>query len=171
MTVETREICLRCGAEMEWRTGNLAVPEVPFQARLLRRRGGRLPRSRLEALDGAGFDPRSGELLVSLVWLVLGDLPIDEDELKPRGGARCSSSRPAATRTASSTSTPSPPSGSPRELDTPERREALGAALGSPRRADGLPTVAGALELLQAEPDLAWRSLALALLADELADE
>jgi hypothetical protein len=37
--------------------------------------------------------------------------------------------------------------------------------------AEGLPVVLGALEVLRSEPDLAWRSLALALLADELADE
>ena len=39
------------------------------------------------------------------------------------------------------------------------------------RRGGGLPAVAGASTLLRAEPELAWRSLALALLADELADE
>jgi hypothetical protein len=31
--------------------------------------------------------------------------------------------------------------------------------------------VTEALDLLRSEPDLAWRSLALALLADELAEE
>lgn len=56
------------------------------------------------------------------------------------------------------------------ELETPERRAALAAALESLPTAD-LPTVAGAVEALRAEPELAWRSFALALLADEIADE
>jgi hypothetical protein len=149
---------------------DLAVSEMPFQARLLRRRGGRLPRSRLEALEGAGFDPRSGELLVALVWLVLGDLPIGNDELNAArrramfvlaaGGdphRELDFNSVAAERLAG-------------ELDTPERREALARALEG-LDADGLPTVAEGLKALQSEPDLAWRSLGLALLADELADE
>ena len=58
------------------------------------------------------------------------------------------------------------------ELDTPDRRAALERALAAlAGEAEGLPTVTAALESLRAEPDLAWRSLALALLADELADE
>ncbi len=58
------------------------------------------------------------------------------------------------------------------ELDTPERRAELATALGAlVPEAEGLPAVSEALRLLLAEPDLAWRSLALALLADELADE
>jgi hypothetical protein len=129
-----------------------------------------LPRSRLEALEGAGFDPRSGELLVALVWLVLGDLPIGNDELNAArrramfvlaaGGdphRELDFNSVAAERLAG-------------ELDTPERREALARALEG-LDADGLPTVAEGLKALQSEPDLAWRSLGLALLADELADE
>jgi hypothetical protein len=129
-----------------------------------------LPRSRLEALEGAGFDPRSGELLVALVWLVLGDLPIGNDELNAArrramfvlaaGGdphRELDFNSVAAERLAG-------------ELDTPERREVLARAL-EDLDADGLPTVAEGLKALQSEPDLAWRSLGLALLADELADE
>ena len=129
-----------------------------------------MPRSRLEALEGAGFDPRSGELLVALVWLVLGDLPIGNDELNAArrramfvlaaGGdphRELDFNSVAAERLAG-------------ELDTPERREALARALEG-LDADGLPTVAEGLNALQSEPDLAWRSLGLALLADELADE
>jgi hypothetical protein len=56
------------------------------------------------------------------------------------------------------------------ELDTPERREALAAGLGA-LEADGLPNIAAAVELLASEPELAWRIFALALLADELAEE
>ena len=37
--------------------------------------------------------------------------------------------------------------------------------------ADDLPAVTAAMELLRADPELAWRSFALSLLADELADE
>jgi hypothetical protein len=58
------------------------------------------------------------------------------------------------------------------ELDTTERRERLAAALEElALPAEGLPGVLSALEALRAEPDLAWRSFALALLADELAEE
>jgi hypothetical protein len=48
-----------------------------------------------------------------------------------------------------------------RDLDMPERRAALMAALA---QAEGA-------EPLQADPDLAWRAYACALLADELAGD
>jgi hypothetical protein len=109
-------------------------------------------------------------LLVALVWLVLGRLPIGDDELNAArrramfvlaaGGdphRELDFNSVAAERLAG-------------ELDTPERRVALARALET-LDADGLPTVAEGLKTLQAEPDLAWRSLGLALLADELADE
>ena len=51
-----KEICLRCGAEMEWRHGHVAVSSMPLQARLLRGRDRRLSRSRLEQLDEAGLE-------------------------------------------------------------------------------------------------------------------
>lgn len=58
------------------------------------------------------------------------------------------------------------------ELDTPGRRAALAAALdGLAADAEDLPAVTAALGLLRSDPDLAWRSLTLALLADELAEE
>jgi hypothetical protein len=129
-----------------------------------------LPRSRLEALEGAEFDPRSGELLVALVWLVLAELPIGEGELNAArrramfvlasGGdphRELDFNAVAAERLAA-------------ELDTPERREALAGALGA-LDASGLPRVAEGLSTLLAEPELAWRSLGLALLADELAED
>jgi hypothetical protein len=56
------------------------------------------------------------------------------------------------------------------ELDTPERRGQLAAAL-EELPADDLPAVAAAAASLRADPELAWRSFALSLLADELADE
>src|ERR1700688_1046383 len=48
---------------------------------MLRRRDGRVPRSRLTELDGSGLEARSAELLVVLVWLVAGNLGIAESDL------------------------------------------------------------------------------------------
>jgi hypothetical protein len=126
-------------------------------------------RARLEELEGSGLD-RSSELLVVLCWLVRDDIPIDEGELNaarrramfvlaaggdPHRDAGLDSI--AAERLAD-------------ELDTPPRRAQLAAALAE-LPADGLPAVTGALESLRADPELAWRSFALSLLADELAEE
>jgi hypothetical protein len=129
-----------------------------------------LSRSRLEALEAAGYEPRSGELLVALVWLVLGDLPIADDELNASrrramfilaaGGdphRDLDLNTVAAERLAG-------------ELDSPERRQALHDALGA-LEVEGLPAVQDGLSALQADAELAWRCLGLALLADELADE
>ena len=130
-----------------------------------------MPRSRLEELEGSGLEARSGELLVVLVWLVAADLGIDESDLNAArrramfvlaaGGdphRELDHDSIAAERLAA-------------ELDTPERRLALSDALDVlADEADGLDTVTEALDLLGSEPDLAWRSLALALLADELAE-
>ena len=129
-----------------------------------------MSRSRLEALEAAGYDPRSGELLVALVWLVLGNLPISEDELNASrrramfvlaaGGdphRDLDLNSVAADRLAA-------------DLDSPERRKALHAGLSNLDSA-GLPTVSEGLSALLGEPELAWRCLGLALLADELADE
>jgi hypothetical protein len=131
-----------------------------------------LSRSRLEELEGAGLDAHSGELLVVLTWLVLGDVHLDDAERKAAlrramlvlaaGGdphRELDHDEVAVARLAE-------------ELDAPERRASLAAALaGLAAEADGLPTVSEALATLQGEPDLAWRTLALALIADELADE
>ena len=129
-----------------------------------------MPRSRLEALEAAGYDPHSAELLVALVWLVLGELPISEAELNASrrramfvlaaGGdphRELDLGSVAADRLAV-------------ELDSPERRKALHTAL-SELDAEGLPTVAEGLAALLADPDLAWRCFGLALLADELAED
>ena len=131
-----------------------------------------MPRSRLEELEASGLEARSGELLVVLVWLVAADLGIEENDLNAArrramfvlaaGGdphRELDHDSIAAERLSA-------------ELDTPERRRALSAALdGLADEADGLETVTEALDLLHSEPDLGWRSLALALLADELAEE
>ncbi len=129
-----------------------------------------MPRSRLEALEAAGFEPLSGELLVALVWLVLGDLPIGEGELNAArrramfvlaaGGdphRELDLNSVAADRLSA-------------ELDSPERRKALHEALSS-LDAAGLPTVSAGLSALLDEPEVAWRCLGLAVLADELAEE
>jgi hypothetical protein len=129
-----------------------------------------LSRSRLEALESAGYEPLSGELLVALVWLVLTELPISDDELNASrrramfvlaaGGdphRELDLNSVAAERLAG-------------ELDSPERRKALHTAL-SNLDTTGLPGVADGVAALLAEPDVAWRCLGLALLADELADE
>ena len=84
---------------------------------------------------------------MSLAWLAIGSVPIDDAELKAArrramlvlaaGGdphRDLDLDSVAVERLAS-------------ELDSPERREALAAALGA-LEADGLPHVSGALELL-----------------------
>jgi hypothetical protein len=127
-------------------------------------------RARLEDLDRSGLDPRSSELLVVLCWLVRDRVAVDEAELN---GARrramfvlASGGDPhrdlgfdsvAAERLAD-------------ELDTPERRARLAAALGD-LPTDELPAVSAAVESLRADPELTWRSFALSLLADELAED
>ena len=129
-----------------------------------------MSRPRLEELEAAGFDATSGELLVSLAWLVCGSVPIEEEELKAArrramfvlaaGGdphRELDLNSIAAERLAG-------------ELDAPERRLALARALTELDTAR-LPNVSAGVAALQAEPDLAWRSFGLALLADQLADE
>jgi hypothetical protein len=129
-------------------------------------------RARLEQLEESGFEPESGDLLVVLAWLVRERVAIREEDLNaarrramfvlaaggdPHRDLELDSV--AAERLAT-------------ELDTPERRAQLDRALeGLAACADGLPTVLTAVEALRAEPELAWRTFALALLADEIADE
>jgi hypothetical protein len=149
---------------------NLAMPQVQVEARLLRGRGRRLSRSLLEQLESAGLPPE--ELAAVVVWLVLGDVEIDNAELAAArrramlvlaaGGdphRELALGDVAVERLAS-------------ELDAPERRAALAAALdGLTADADGLPSVTATLDSLRAGPELAWRTYALALLADEIADD
>ena len=127
-------------------------------------------RARLEELERSGLEPRSSELLVVLCWLVREEVAIDEQELN---GARrramfvlAAGGDPhrdvglesvAAERLAG-------------ELDTPERRAQLATALGE-LPTDDLPRVTAAAGSLRADSELAWRSFALSLLADELAEE
>ena len=127
-------------------------------------------RARLEELDRSGLDPRSSELLVVLCWLVRDHVAIDGSTLK---GARrramfvlAAGGDPhrdlgfdsvAAERLAD-------------ELDTPGRRALLAAAL-EDLPTDELPAVSAAVESLCTDAELAWRSFALSLLADELAED
>ena len=127
-------------------------------------------RARLEELERSGLDPRSSELQVVLCWLVRDEVALADGELNAArrramfvlaaGGdpyRDVGLDSIAAERLAD-------------ELDTPERRTQLAAALGG-LPAGGLPAVTAAVESLRADPELAWRSFALSLLADELADE
>jgi hypothetical protein len=58
------------------------------------------------------------------------------------------------------------------DLDAPERRADLDAALAALRRdADGLPAAAAAVDDLTADKDRAWLALAAAILGNELAEE
>jgi hypothetical protein len=57
------------------------------------------------------------------------------------------------------------------ELAHPERSRALAGGLTAVRpETDGLPRVSRALEELVADPELAWRAFACALLGEELAE-
>jgi hypothetical protein len=149
---------------------DVAVPAVPLQARLLRGRGRRLSRSRLEQLDEAGLAPE--ELASVLVWLVLDEVKVDDAELK--------AARRRAMLVLAAGGDPHRELGLgdvaverlAAELDRPERRAALAAALARlAGEAEGLPAVTETLATLRGDPELAWRAYALALLADELADD
>jgi hypothetical protein len=126
-------------------------------------------RARLEDLEGSELDSAS-ELQVILCWLVQDRVTLDEDTLNaarrramfvlaaggdPHRDVGVDSI--AAERLAD-------------ELDTPQRQAQLAAALDELPTED-LPGVTAAVESLRADPGLAWRSFALSLLADELADE
>lgn len=126
-------------------------------------------RARLEELEGSELESAS-ELQVVLCWLVQEQVSIDEDMLNaarrramfvlaaggdPHRDVGVDSI--AAERLAD-------------ELDSPARRAQLAAALHELPTED-LPEVTAAVESLRADPELAWRSFALSLLADELADE
>ena len=127
-------------------------------------------RARLERLEESHLDPRSSELLVMLCWLVRDDVAIPEAELTAarRRAMFVLAAGGDPHRELDFGSVAAERLGA--ELETTERRVALGAALEALPTSD-LPAVAGAVEALRADPELAWRSFALALLADEIADE
>jgi hypothetical protein len=123
-----------------------------------------MSRDALEGLEGSDLD-----LGVTLAWLVRDEVGLPEAELNAArrramlvlaaGGdphRELGLHEVAAERLAS-------------ELDTPERRAALDAALAA-LDTSGLPQVEKAVQTLRSDPDAAWRTMALALLADELAE-
>ena len=125
-------------------------------------------RELLERLEGAPAD----ELVTAIAYVAGQGVVLDEDEL--RGSARRSLQLLAA-------------GGDPRreleldgravtafaaDLDGPTARAALAAGLAAVRDgAEGLPAVGEAARALLADPDLAWRAFACAMLAEQLADE
>jgi hypothetical protein len=123
-----------------------------------------MSRDALEGLERSDL-----ELPVALAWLVRDAVPFDDAELHAArrramlvlaaGGdphRDVELDDVAAVRLAD-------------ELDSAERREALGEALAS-LDTSGLLRVSSAVAALRADPGRAWRTLALALLADEIAD-
>jgi hypothetical protein len=121
-------------------------------------------RDALEQLETSDLD-----VDVAVAWLVKDEVGFDEDELNgvrrramfvlAAGGDPHRDLTPnsvAAERLAD-------------ELDSSERRHALAAALAA-LDTNGLPRVRDAVNGLQADSDRAWRTLALALLADEIAE-
>jgi len=138
---------------------------LQVQVGMLRGGDGRVSRDALEQLEESDLDAS-----VAVAWLVRDEVfDLDEAELKAArrramlvlaaGGDPHRDLAPdtvAADRLAA-------------ELDTPERRHALDAALAA-LDTGGLARVRDAVDTLRADPERAWRTLALALLADELAE-
>ncbi|HVS85619.1 MAG TPA: hypothetical protein VHD91_08300 [Gaiellaceae bacterium] len=122
-------------------------------------------RASLEQLEGSGLD-----LPVVLCWLVRDAVAIPEPELKAAGRRAmlvlAAGGDPHRDLELDSVAVERLAG----ELDSPERRTQLADAL-AVLPADGLAAVSAAREALLAEPELAWRSFALALLADEIAEE
>ena len=123
-----------------------------------------MPREHLEGLEESDLD-----LSVALAWLVRDDIGFNERQLNATrrramfvlasGGdphRELDLNDVAAERLAA-------------DLDSPERRAALDSALAA-LDTSGLPRVTAAVDTLRSDSDRAWRTLALALLADELAE-
>jgi hypothetical protein len=121
-------------------------------------------RDALELVEGSDL-----AVDVAVAWLVKDDVGLDEDELN---GARrramlvlAAGGDPHRDLTLESVAAERLAD----ELDSPQRRLALAAALAA-LDTNGLPGVRDAVSALQADSDRAWRTLALALLADEIAE-
>ena len=123
-----------------------------------------MQRGHLERLEASDLD-----VAVALAWLVRDAVPLDQAELNAArrramlvlaaGGdphRDVELDDVATVRLAE-------------ELDSPARRQALDQALAA-LDTSGLARVSSAVDALRAAPDRAWRTLALALLADELSD-
>jgi hypothetical protein len=122
----------------------------------------------LEHLEAA----RPDELVPPLAFLAAPDVGIEADELRAArrrallllaaGGDPARELDPGGRAVRSVAD----------DLDTPGRRAELERALARLREAaDGLPRVAEALDELLTDGELAWRSLAAALLAEEVAGD
>ena len=124
-------------------------------------------RDRLVQLEESGLE---SELFVMLCWLVQDDVAVPAAELNAaRRRAMfvlAAGGDPHRELDLGSVATERLAT----ELETPERRAALDSALDALPTAD-LPAIAGAVGALRAEPELAWRAFALALLADEIAEQ
>lgn len=122
-------------------------------------------RSVLELLEEAPADER----LAGLAYLAGRGVVLDEDEL--RGSARRSLQLLAA---GGDPRRPLEPDGRAvtalaADLDDPAARDALARGLEALlAQADGLPEVEGCLRQLVADPALAWRGYACAVLAEAL---
>lgn len=123
-----------------------------------------MTRQQLERLEESDL-----ELHVALAWLVRDQVGIGEDELQAArrralfvlaaGGdphRDLGLDNVAAERLAD-------------DLDSPARRQALDAALAA-LDTNGLPRVGDAVRTLRSDAETAWRTLAVALLADEIAE-
>jgi hypothetical protein len=123
-----------------------------------------MPRAQLEQLEESDLD-----LHITIAWLVREDVGLDEDELNAarRRAMFVLAAGGDPHRELDLNSVAAERLGD--ELETPARRQALDAALAA-LDTSGLPRVGAAVADLRGNPELAWRSLALALLADELAD-
>lgn len=123
-----------------------------------------MPRAQLEQLEESDLDLR-----VALAWLVREDVGLDGDELNAarRRAMLVLAAGGDPHRDLDLTSVAGERLAE--ELETPERLAALDAALAA-LDTSGLSRVTAAVADLRGNPELAWRTLALALLADELAE-
>ena len=129
-------------------------------------------RALLEQLDATLGPGGEGEAFAPLAYLAAGSLALDPEEVNAArrrallvlaaGGDPRRALDPDGRAV----------TGLAEDLDSPPRRAELRDALaGLCREAAGLASVAGAAEALLADDELAWRWIAVALLAEELVDE
>jgi hypothetical protein len=129
-------------------------------------------RAILEELEPALRERSDGQACAMLALLARDDVAFDEDELRAArrrallvlaaGGDPYRELEREGRGVASFAD----------DLDSPDRRRELAASLRTLREhADGLPRTSFLLDVLLDDAELAWRSLAVALLAEELVDE
>jgi hypothetical protein len=123
-------------------------------------------RELLERLEAEG-----GEQTAALAWVAMQSVELDPGELSAARRRAllllASGGDPRRDLEADSRAVASLAD----DLGAPERRAVLEAAIAALRsEANGLPTVASALDALAADGELAWRWAACALLAEELTE-